>query len=459
MFQKILVANRGEIAVRIIRACREMDIQTVAIYSTEDRDALHTQLATQSICVGGPQAVKSYLNMQNILTAALGTGCEAIHPGFGFLSENPEFARLTEKCGLCFIGPSPEVMEKLGSKSAARQLMQTHGVPVVPGSDGPVESAAEAEKIAGTLGYPVLIKASAGGGGRGMRRVEGPDEIAKAFMEARAEAIACFGNGELYLEKMIVDPKHIEFQIMADSQGNVIHLGERDCSIQRHNQKLMEEAPCHILDRKMRHEMGQAAVRAAQAAGYRNAGTVEFVLDNQGNYYFIEMNTRIQVEHPVTEMITGLDLVREQIRIAAGLPLSLSQEEVKLEGHAIECRINAENPAQGFRPSPGTVEFLHLPGGNGLRVDTMLYLGCRLSPYYDSMVAKVIVRGATRLEAIRRMRRALEELVIRGFDTNQSLEYLILYHTEYLKGSYTTGFLERELDNLLALDAQVEKEA
>ncbi len=459
MFQRILVANRGEIAVRIIRACREMDIQTVAVYSTADQEALHTQLATQAVCVGGPRAGESYLNMQNILAAALGTGCDAVHPGFGFLSENPEFARLVEKCGLAFIGPSGDVMEKMGSKSAARQLMMANGVPVVPGSHGPVESAAQAGEIAQALGYPVLIKASAGGGGRGMRRAGGPEELKAAFDTARAEAVACFGNGELYLEKLIQNPKHIEFQILADSQGGVIHLGERDCSIQRRNQKLMEESPCKLLSPQLRREMGAAAVRAARAAGYRNAGTVEFVLDEAGRYYFIEMNTRIQVEHPVTEMVTGLDLVREQIRIAAGLPLSLTQEEVELKGHAIECRINAEDPSRGFLPNPGQVDFLHLPGGMGVRVDTMLYPGYRLSPYYDSMVAKVIVRGDTRLEAVRRMRRALEELMIRGFATNQNLEYLILYHPEYLKGGYTTSFLEKELDGLLALEARAEKEA
>ena len=458
MFQRILVANRGEIAVRIIRACREMDIETVAVYSTADAEALHVQLATRSVCVGGPKAADSYLNMQNLLSAALATGCDAVHPGFGFLSENPEFARLVEKCGMVFIGPSGDVMEKMGSKSAARQLMTAAGVPVVPGSDGPVETAAQAAEIAEQLGYPVLIKASAGGGGRGMRRADDPRQLEAAFETARAEAVACFGDGELYLEKLIPDPKHIEFQILADQQGHVIHLGERDCSIQRRNQKLMEESPSKALTPQLRREMGEAAVKAARAADYRNAGTVEFVLDSQGRYYFIEMNTRIQVEHPVTEMVTGLDLVREQIRIAAGLPLSLTQEEVRMEGHAIECRINAEDPAHDFRPHPGKVEFLHLPGGFGVRTDTALYPGYSLSPYYDSMVAKVIVRGSTRLEAVRRMRRALEELMVRGFPTNQDLEYLILYHPEYLKGTYTTSFLERELEGLLALEARAEKE-
>ena len=453
MLKRVLVANRGEIAVRIIRACREMEIETVAVYSTADRDALHTQLATRAVCIGGPKAQESYLCQDNILSAARATGCDAVHPGFGFLSENPEFARRSEEQGLIFIGPGAEVIEQMGQKSAARQLMMKSGVPVVPGSDGIVEDAQKAQEIADRLGYPVLIKASAGGGGRGMRRVEGPEELESAFATARAEALSCFGDGSMYLEKLILAPKHIEFQILADSQGHVIHLGERDCSIQRRNQKLMEESPSKALTPALRREMGEAAVRAARAAGYRSAGTVEFVLDQKaGKYYFIEMNTRIQVEHPVTEMVTGLDLVKEQLRVAAGLPLSLTQEEVTFTGHAIECRINAEDPAQGFRPSPGTVEFLHLPGGCGVRVDTMLYPGYATSPYYDSMVAKVIVHGGTRLEAIRRMRRALEELVIQGFSTNQGLEYLILYHPEYMKGQYYTGFLDRHLTELLSLE-------
>jgi acetyl-CoA carboxylase biotin carboxylase subunit len=450
VLKRVLVANRGEIAVRIIRACREMDIETVAVYSTADRESLHVQLATRSVCIGGPRAQESYLCQENVLSAALATGCDAVHPGFGFLSENPDFARRVEEAGLIFIGPAPEVIEKMGQKSAARQLMMESGVPVVPGSQGTVETPEEASALAKELGYPVLIKASAGGGGRGMRRVDAPEDLAEAFATARAEAVACFGDGSMYLEKLILSPKHIEFQILADGQGHVIHLGERDCSIQRRNQKLMEESPSRALTPALREEMGAAAVRAARAAGYRSAGTVEFVLDREGRYYFIEMNTRIQVEHPVTEMVTGLDLVKEQLRVASGLPLSVTQEEVRFSGHAIECRINAEDPAKGFLPSPGKVEFLHLPGGCGVRVDTMLYPGYTTSPYYDSMVAKVIVHGATRLEAIRRMRRALEELMIRGFATNQELEYLILYHPEYLKGQYDTGFLERNLPGLLA---------
>ena len=450
MLKRVLVANRGEIAVRIIRACREMDIETVAVYSTADRESLHVQLATRSVCIGGPRAQESYLCQENVLSAALATGCDAVHPGFGFLSENPDFARRVEEAGLIFIGPAPEVIEKMGQKSAARQLMMESGVPVVPGSRGAVETPEEAAALAKELGYPILIKASAGGGGRGMRRVDAPEDLAEAFATARAEAVACFGDGSMYLEKLILSPKHIEFQILADGQGHVIHLGERDCSIQRRNQKLMEESPSRALTPALREEMGAAAVQAARAAGYRSAGTVEFVLDREGRCYFIEMNTRIQVEHPVTEMVTGLDLVKEQLRIAAGLPLSVTQEEVQFSGHAIECRINAEDPANGFLPSPGKVEFLHLPGGCGVRVDTMLYPGYTTSPYYDSMVAKVIVHGSTRLEAIRRMRRALEELMIRGFATNQELEYLILYHPEYLKGQYDTGFLERNLPGLLA---------
>lgn len=453
MLRRVLVANRGEIAVRVIRACREMEIETVAVCSTADRDCLHAQLATRAVCVGGPRAAESYLCQENILSAALAAGCDGLHPGYGFLSENPGFAKKVEEAGLAFIGPPPAVMEQLGLKARARQLMAEHGVPVVPGSPGLVADAGEAKEIAESLGYPVLIKASAGGGGRGMRRAEGPEDLPAAFEAARAEAVSCFGDGSLYLEKLILRPKHVEVQILADGQGGVIHLGERDCSVQRRNQKLMEESPCWALTPALRREMARAAVRAAKAAGYRSAGTVEFVLDQQsGKFYFIEMNTRIQVEHPVTEMRTGIDLVKEQLRVAAGLPLSVTQEEVAFTGHVIECRINAEDPKENFRPCPGKVEFLHLPGGNGVRVDTMLYTGYSASPYYDSMVAKVIVKGATRLEAIRRMRRALEELMIRGFATNQGLEYLILYHPDYLKGNYDTGFLEQRLPELLELE-------
>ena len=454
MFHRILIANRGEIAVRIIRSCREMEVETVAVYSTADADALHVKLATRAVCIGPAKAGESYLNMSAILTAALETGCDAIHPGYGFLSENAEFADLCQQCGLKFIGPSGDVIRKMGNKSAARDLMRANGVPVVPGSDGPVASAEEALEIAGAIGYPVLIKASAGGGGRGMRRVDAAEDLPALYAAAQAEAVACFGDGELYVEKLILSPRHIEFQILADGQGNVVHLGERDCSIQRRNQKLMEESPSKALSAELREAMGQAAVRAAQAAGYQSAGTVEFVLDHDGNFYFIEMNTRIQVEHPVTEFVTGLDLIREQIRIAAGLSLSVRQEDVRQTGWAMECRINAEDPTQGFRPSPGKVEFLHLPGGPGVRVDTALFNGCELSPWYDSLAAKVVVYAPTRLEAIRKMRRALEELIIEGFPTTADLCHLILYQPDFVKGRYDTGFLEQHMDELLQWDCE-----
>ena len=453
MFKRLLIANRGEIAVRIIRCCREMEIEPVAVYSTADRDALHVQLASRAVCIGPPRAADSYLNKQNLLEAARATGCDALHPGFGFLSENSEFARLCTECGLRFIGPAASVIDAMGNKAAARRLMKANGVPVVPGSEGRVETAAEALSMAKEIGYPVLVKAAAGGGGRGMRRAYTPEELPSAFSTAQTEAEACFGDGELYLEKLIVNPRHIEFQILADSHGHVVHLGERDCSIQRKNQKLMEESPSKALTPSLREAMGRAAVEAARAAGYESAGTVEFVLDREGNFYFIEMNTRIQVEHPVTEMVTGLDLIREQIRIAAGLPLSVRQEDVHLTGHAIECRINAEDPSQGFRPDTGTVSFLHLPGGCGVRVDSALYNGYTLTPFYDSMIAKLIVHAPTRLEAIRRMRRALEELVVEGIATNAELAHLMLYHPDYIKGLYDTGFVEQHLEEVLGWGA------
>ena len=452
MFRRILIANRGEIAVRIMRTCRELEIETVVVYSCADRDALHVQFANEAVCIGPAKAADSYLSQAAILTAATETGCDAIHPGYGFLSENPDFADLCVKCGRRFIGPSGEVMRKMGNKAAAKDLMKSCGVPVVPGSDGPVETAQQAQAVADKIGYPVLVKASSGGGGRGMRRVESRQELPGLFDAARQEAVACFGDGELYVEKLILNPRHIEFQILADAQGNVIHLGERDCSIQRKNQKLLEESPSKALSPELRQRMGQAAVLAAKAAGYEGAGTIEFVLDEAGNFYFIEMNTRIQVEHPVTEFVTGLDLVKEQLRIAAGLPLSRTQEEIQLTGHAIECRINAEDPRKQFQPSPGTTTFLHLPGGPGVRVDTALFTGCVLPPYYDSLAAKVIVHAPTRLEAIRKLRRALEELIIEGYVTTADLCHLILYHPDFIKGQYNTGFLEEHLDQLLSWD-------
>lgn len=450
MFKKILIANRGEIAVRIIRACKEMDILTVAIYSTADQNALHVQLADEAVCVGGPKSADSYLNKEAIITAAVETGCQAIHPGFGFLSENSDFARLVETCGLKFIGPKGDVIDALGNKSKAREMMIEAGVPVVPGSNGSVNTYEELKEVVNKIGYPVLIKASAGGGGRGMRKAFSEDELENAFMTAKAEAKACFGDDDMYVEKLVLNPKHIEFQILADEHGNVIHLGERDCSIQRRNQKMIEEAPCNVLDASLRLQMGESAVKAAQGAGYTNAGTVEFVLDEHNNYYFIEMNTRIQVEHPITEMVTGIDLIKQQIRIASGLPLSFKQEDITLQGHSIECRINAEDPFHNFRPCPGQVNFMHLPGGPGVRVDTMLYTGYTLPTQYDSMVAKVIVHAPTRLEAIKRMRRALSELVIEGITTNQTLQFYILHQPDYIKGHFNTSFIETHLDEMVS---------
>ena len=451
MLKRVLIANRGEIALRIIRACRELDVETVAVYSEADESSLAAQLATRSLCIGPARAADSYLNQDALLTAAKITGCDAVHPGYGFLSENPDFADRCVEAGLKYIGPSGDVIRRMGSKAAARTLAQNAGVPVVPGSDGPLFGVEQARELAGQVGYPVLLKASAGGGGRGMRQVDRPEDLEGAYQAAQAEAVACFGDGEMYLEKLVLNPRHIEFQIMADSQGHVVHLGERDCSIQRRRQKLVEESPSRALTPELREKMGAAAVAAARAAGYVGAGTVEFVLSPEGNFYFIEMNTRIQVEHPVTELVTGADLVKEQLRVAAGLPLSFTQEDVKVSGHAIECRINAEDPEHDFRPCPGMTEFLHLPGGPGVRVDTALYTGYEVPPYYDSLVAKVLVHAPTRLEAIRRMRRALEELVIEGYPTNAALAHLIMHDSEFVRGQYDTGFLDSHLEKLLEL--------
>ena len=451
MLKRVLIANRGEIALRIIRACRELDVETVAVYSQADESSLAAQVATRSLCIGPARASDSYLNQEALLTAAKAAGCDAIHPGYGFLSENPDFADRCVEAGLRYIGPSGDVIRKMGSKVAARTLAQNAGVPVVPGSDGPLSGVVQARELADRVGYPVLLKASAGGGGRGMRQVDGPEDLERAYQAAQAEAVACFGNGEMYLEKLILHPRHIEFQIMADGQGHVVHLGERDCSIQRRRQKLVEESPSRALTPELRERMGAAAVAAARAAGYVGAGTVEFVLSPEGDFYFIEMNTRIQVEHPVTELVTGVDLVREQLRVAAGLPLSFTQEDVRVSGHAIECRINAEDPEHDFRPCPGKTEFLHLPGGPGVRVDTALYTGYEVPPYYDSLVAKVLVHAPTRLEAIRRMRRALEELVIEGYPTNAALAHLIMHDPEFVRGQYDTSFLDRNLEKLLEL--------
>lgn len=449
MFKRILIANRGEIALRIIRCCREMDIETVLVYSTADKESLPVQLATYPVCIGPAHAKKSYLNQDAIIDIAKRTGCEAIHPGYGFLSENANFARKCEENGLVFIGPSAEIIEKMGDKQSARTLMRENDVPIVPGSKNLVADASEAKKIAEEIGYPVLIKASAGGGGRGMRKAFHADELENAFCTAKAEAESAFGNGDMYIEKLILKPRHIEFQILGDRFGNIVHLGERDCSIQRRNQKMIEESPSKALSPELRAEMGEVAVRAARAAGYYSAGTIEFVLDSEGHYYFIEMNTRIQVEHPVTEMVSGVDLIREQIRIAAGLKLPFAQEDIRLTGHAIECRINAENPLDGFKPTPGKIDFLHLPAGNGVRMETAVYPGYEISPFYDSMVAKIIVHGSGRLEAIRKMRCALEELMMDGIITNERFQYIMLYHPEYIKGHFDTAFLEEHMDELL----------
>jgi len=458
MFHRILVANRGEIAVRIIRTCREMNIETVAVYSGADGDAMHVKTATAAVCIGPAPASDSYLNRERIISAAIVTGCEAIHPGFGFLSESSEFAAMCEKNGIVFIGPRAEVIGKLGNKSEARKCVSACGVPVVPGSKAPVKNAADACAAAEAAGYPVLIKAAAGGGGRGIRQADNSDELGKLFDEARAEAAACFGNDEMYIEKYIKKPRHIEIQILADEFGNIVQLGERDCSIQRKHQKLMEESPAMRISGETRKELGRAAVKAAGAAGYTNAGTVEFIMDESGRFYFIEMNTRIQVEHPVTEMQTGIDIVKEQIRIAAHMELSFGQEDVRAEGHTIECRINAEDPYKGFLPCVGKIGFVHFPGGPGVRVDTAIYNEYSVPPFYDSLLAKLIVHAGTRLDAIRKMRRALEELTIEGVATTGDFEYLVLHHKDYISGRYSVDFMEEHAEELLKIGEQVENE-
>ena len=456
MLKRVLIANRGEIALRVLRACRELDIETVAVYSEADAEALHVQLATQAVCIGPAKAADSYLNQDALLTVAQATGCDGVHPGYGFLSENADFADACAQAGLTFIGPSGDTIRKAGSKSAARDIMRAAGVPVTPGSDGPVASVEAALAAAEAVGYPVLLKASAGGGGRGIRRCDSAAALPSAYTEAKAEAKACFGDDEMYLEKLVLRPRHIEFQVLADRQGNVVHLGDRDCSIQRRNQKLIEEAPARCLTQSLREAMGQAAVRAAKAVGYEGAGTVEFFLDADGeHFYFMEMNTRIQVEHGVTELITGVDLVRQQLRIASGLSLDMKQSDIRLTGHAIECRINAENPGANFAPCPGRVEFVHFPGGAGVRVDSCLYNGCELSPWYDSLAAKLMVHAPTRLEAIRKMRRALEEFTLEGFPTNAELSYQIMYHPVFVRGGCTTAFLDEHLPELLDFSRRV----
>ena len=443
MIEKILIANRGEIAVRIIRACREMGIETVAVYSEADREALHTQLADEAICIGPAASADSYLNMERILSAAMVTGADAIHPGFGFLSENSKFAQLCETCGLIFIGPSSEVIWKLGNKSVAKQTMIEAKVPVIPGNSKSVYTVEEGLKHAEEAGYPVMIKAALGGGGKGMRTAHSPEEFENSFLTAQTEARNAFGDEAMYIEHFVENPRHIEFQILADHYGNVVHLGGRDCSIQRHHQKLIEESPSPALTDKLRRKMGEAAVKAAKAAGYTNAGTIEFLLEKNGSFYFMEMNTRIQVEHPVTEWVTGIDLVKEQIRIASGEKLLFSQEDITLTGHAIECRINAEDPAKNFRPSPGMITDLYLPGGKGVRMDTAIYSGYTIPPYYDSMLAKLIVHGKNREEAILKMRSALGEVIIEGVKTNVDYQYEILHHPDFVSGDTDIEFINK----------------
>ena len=448
MIKKVLIANRGETAVRIIRTCKEMGIKTVAVYSTADKDSLHVQIADEAVCIGPAKVNDSYLNMSNIIEAACSSGADAVHPGFGFLSENPKFARLVIGCGLIFIGPNPDVIEKLGNKSEARKMMIEAGVPVVPGSKEIIKTADEGIKLTKEISYPVIIKASNGGGGRGMRIVRSEEEFEDNFNNAVSEAKACFGDSDVYLEKYIENPKHIEIQLLGDKHGNVIHLFERDCSFQRRNQKLIEEAPCHVLDDNIRKSMIADAVKACRHVGYDSVGTIEFLLDKSGKYYFMEMNTRIQVEHPISEMISGVDIVKHQIKVAGGQKLSLKQEDIKCNGYAMECRINAEDMERDFAPSPGKIKFLHLPGGRGIRIDSAVYTGYEIPPYYDSMILKLITFAPTRLECIKKMRVALEELIIDGVKTNIEFHYLTLHNKTFIEGNYDTGFFDRFIKEL-----------
>lgn len=442
LFKKILIANRGEIAVRVIRGCRELGIKTVAIYSEVDRESLHVKLADEAVCVGPAATAQSYNNIPSILSAAEITDSEAIHPGYGFLSENPQFAEACLTSGITFIGPSAETIRLGGDKAKARQIMKRRGVPVVPGSDGPVVTEETAAKIARKIGFPVILKATAGGGGRGMRIAKDEDDLGRQFYLAQREALTAFSNGELYLEKYISDMRHVEVQILGDAKGNILHIGERDCSIQRRHQKLIEESPSPIATEKFRKKIGEYAVKAARALKYRNAGTIEFIVDLEGNIYFMEINTRLQVEHPVTEFVSGIDLVKEQIKVAAGVPMELKQQNIRLSGHAIECRINAEDPER-FIPSPGKITFLSLPGGPGVRVDTAAYNGCVIPSHYDSLVAKLIVHGKDRAEAIARMRRALDEFIIEGIKTTIPFHRKVLATPEFVKGDFTTSFVEK----------------
>jgi len=446
MLKKVLIANRGEIAVRIIRACRELGISTVAVYSEADKDALHTRLADEAVCIGPAKSSQSYLNIKNILEAACGTGADSIHPGFGFLSENANFAKMCEESNIKFIGPSYKVIDLMGNKSNAKDLMKNAKVPVVPGSDGSVESLEEAIEICDRIGYPVMIKAASGGGGKGIRLVRSKEELPEAYEIVKQEALVSFGDDELYIEKFIENPRHVEIQVLADEHGNCIHLGERDCSVQRRNQKVLEESPSTVLDPKLRKRMGEAAINAVKAAHYSNAGTIEFLVDKHKNFYFMEMNTRIQVEHPVTEWVTGVDIVKEQLLIASGKKLNYLQSDIEVKGHAIECRINAENPEKNFMPCPGTITDLNLPGGNGVRIDTAVYTGYKIPPVYDSMIAKIIVHAENRNAAIAKMKSALEECVIDGVDTNIDFLYQILENENFINGDFDTSFIKKEFD-------------
>ena len=441
MINKILIANRGEIAVRIIRACKEMNIKTVAVYSEVDKDAMHVKLADEAICIGPANSSKSYLNFKNIIEAANITGADAIHPGFGFLSENSQFAKICEESNIKFIGPNYKVIELMGNKSNAKELMKNAGVPVIPGSDGSVKGLKDAIKIANEIGYPVMLKAAAGGGGKGIRIVNIPEELESNYNIVKQEAKLSFNDDEIYIEKFVKNPRHVEIQILADEHGNVIHLGERDCSIQRRNQKVIEETPSTAIDDKLRNKMGEAAIKAVKASGYTSCGTIEFLVDCDKNFYFMEMNTRIQVEHPITEERTGIDIVKAQIRISAGEPLKIKQKDVKFNGYSIECRINAENPAKNFRPCPGTITGVILPGGNGVRVDTAIYSGYTIPSNYDSMIAKIITHGDTRNEAISKMKRALEETVIEGVDTNIYFLFKIIKNPTFIRGNFDTSFI------------------
>lgn len=442
MFKKILIANRGEIAIRIIRACRELGIKSVAVYSEADKEALHTQLADESICIGAAPSSDSYLNMERILSATIAVKADALHPGFGFLSENAKFVEMCEKCNITFIGPSSSVIHSMGNKSEARKTMMEAEIPVVPGTKEPVFTAEEGKILADEIGYPVMIKASSGGGGKGMRIVETEEEFVSQFNTAQMESVNAFGDNTMYIEKYIVSPRHIEFQILADKYGNVVHLGERDCSIQRRHQKLIEESPSIAINEQLRKKMGDTAIRAAKAVHYESAGTIEFLLDNKGSFYFMEMNTRIQVEHPVTEMVTGIDLIKAQIEIAEGEKLSFTQEDITITGHSIECRINAEDPSNNFMPCPGTIESLHIPGGKGVRIDTAVYQDYKIPPFYDSMMLKVIVHDKDRTSAIQKMVSVLGEIIIGGVKTNLDFQYEILNHEKFKEGDINTHFIQ-----------------